>query len=223
MRHDLNIQVLIISLGSMEFSKGSWHYKNVLRFFGHSYFTNYEFGPQFPMGTRRVERNISLCKYFWSVVLSTICLTIYYPFGLIIDPLRKWYEKSQRTKVHKPKKPKKERLTYQQKEVLGTVFLISFIGFLMVIFVIGLFIDWQKTLYLTAYLALIIGGGIGGGRLARYIHEHKTKKSFEKMKKDKPPSLIKEYTRSRFKNKVCPILKFKDDEVFSGDPDELLR
>src|SRR5690348_11929492 len=57
----------------MKLSKNSVHYKLVEYIFGHSYFYVYGYG-KYDSDGKQIEpqRNITLCKYFWTFVVSIL-------------------------------------------------------------------------------------------------------------------------------------------------------
>ena len=167
----------------LKFGKG-WHYKLVQYVWGRSYFNSW--------GDPKYPRRISLCTYFWSVVLSIFI----YPVSII------WH-----TRVVQ----NHEDLS----KAIGIWILIStFIQFFIVVLA-GLSEWWWIGL-------AIFFGGIGAGagvagaiigieNLYNRIKCYRRKKYGEFVRKPRKPSLIKEFIKAK-KNKVCPCIEFVDED-----------
>lgn len=201
----------------MEFSKSSWHYKLVSKFYGAGYFYNYElegefdkmFTGDFPTGIKPIRKNISLCKYFWSVVLATVLTGLYMPVKyLIVMPLSFAITglasvlPSVDIDVNLPK------ISYKTRDRIGKIMVISLLGVLGGLVIYGLLTQFLTTITYIIEIAFVTGAYVGIRLLLDEIHRRKLAK--KKIKQPDNPNLVKEFVKAK-KSKICPIITFRDD------------
>ena len=167
----------------LKFGKG-WHYKLVQYVWGRSYFNSW--------GDPKYPRRISLCTYFWSVVLSTFM----YPVSIV------WHTRI----VHNHE---------DLSKAIGIWILISTFVQIIIVVLAGLSEWWWIGL-------AIFFGGIGAGagvagaiigieNLYNRIKYYRRQRYKEVVRKPRKPSLIKEFIKAK-KNKVCPCIEFIDED-----------
>ncbi len=207
----------------MEFSKNSWHYKLVNKFYGEEYFIDYEvkFSGRGFRGHTKVDKNISLCKYFWSVVLATFATALYMPIKyLLVIPIGFIVRKissvipSVEIEVNLP------RMSYETRDKVGKVVLGFFLGIVIGLAIYGLIVKFWATFWYIVEIGIVVGVWVGARLSLDYIVERRRRRDRE-TKLPKDPNLVKEFVKAK-KSKICPIIKFKDDNNFDSNFDNNL-
>jgi hypothetical protein len=199
----------------MKFSKNSWHYKLVNRVYTERYFytIRYDFNENDPdprNWIRRTQRNVSLCKYFWSVVLGCVLMALWTPINyLLVKPIEFVIRK------YSLSLPDYEwHISPESERKVGYIVLITVISLAGIGIVYGLIYQFLGTI-----ITLLLIGGIivvsfavyGLGKFIGYLIDHWPDKIKEKrIKEPKKPNIVMEAMKAR-KSKVCPLLDFTDD------------
>lgn len=181
--------------GCLKFNKNSWHFRLVRFVFGKHFFSGrkYDHGKWIEQGF-----DTSLCEYFWTVVLCSL-----------IFPFKGFWE----------------ILPYgvkQHEDIIKVLLIWLIISAIVHAFVVFKGIGVPE--FQVWYLGIVIYfGGIGvalGGigiltvifKMNDAVDEYVKKKAEEKNTVKIPkPSLLVEFLKAK-KNKVCPCIKFVDEE-----------
>ena len=178
----------------------SWHYRLVFYVLGKWYFQKYK-KIENGFGVEIVPKNITLCKYFWSIVL---CCAIFHGKVLsdkVIVPIFEFLDDVYNKRPIKIKWPKFN---------VNPVYVRVIMGFVLIGVGISHYLDENYGMMGFQFgLGIFLICGLG---IIKYLIENKHKRQMLKMircekPKEKHHSLTLEYLKAR-KGKYCPILQF---------------
>jgi len=196
----------------MEFSKNSWHYKLVNKFYGEEYFADYRvnISERGFRGYSKIDKNISLCKYFWSVVLATVATALYMPIKyLLVLPLGFIVRELSSVLPSVDVEVNLPRMSYETKNKIGKVVVGFFLGIIVGLAIYGLIVKFWATIWYIVEIGVVVGVWIVARLSLDYIVERRRRQE-RNVIKPKDPNLVKEFVKAK-KSKICPIIKFKDD------------
>jgi len=181
---------------------------------GKWYFQKYE-KKGYGMGVNIVPKNITLCKYFWTVVISCFIFHYYVIGREVLVPVYNFLDALYNKKPIKwPKIKSISNFEFKTKHLK-----MIFIPFLMVVGISHVINEnWFFAAIQFAFvLMLIFSKPIAELIVVWKFKRYRIKLIKEEKQKDKPPhhNLALEYIKAR-KGKYCPILQFYepvDDEV----------
>lgn len=182
-------------------SKDTFHYKLVHYVFGESYFRN---------------SNVSLCKYFWTFVISII-------LGSWMAYMYKhWPHPDIDFDIEWPEAPV---VTQQTKDAIALSFVTIGAAFGVLWLIYGLIYEYEKTIETLIMIGIVAGAIIGfvvGLTTLDSVHKNWRRDHPKKIKYKKPkereyeiprprePNMFLEWLKAR-KKKMCPLLRFVDE------------